>query len=221
MATPMAASKVAPAGLARTEHYGFAMSVDLEASLPTPIPLAAVMTTARGTLAELLGVDTTPELSVIVDRRYEQGRRMTVGRQLGEAELLSATIGHPIDPDPDGSPGSIHYEIDISGSNDGLWLMVIDHEPEAGGEVEAVFSPYRTCVSVVVATAMALAVADLAGGEFIDEQIQMLRPGHTDPRHVVTATRLPPGQDGFATGCERYLRQFPHLDGWPRDVSMP
>ncbi|WP_139307431.1 hypothetical protein [Micromonospora pattaloongensis] len=197
------------------------MSIDLEASLLRPVPLAAVLTAARSTLAELLGVDATPELSVVVDRRYEQGRRIAVGRRLGGVELLSTSIGDPITPESNGSLGSIHYEIDISGCNDGVWLMVIDHAPEAGGEVKALFSPYRTCVGVVVATAMALAVADLGGGEFIDEQIQMLRPGHTDPRHVVKVTRLPRDQGEFATRCERYLRQFPHLGDWPRDVSMP
>ncbi|MGC4763098.1 hypothetical protein ACLQ20_09625 [Micromonospora sp. DT46] len=197
------------------------MSIDLEASVPSPVLLADVLIAARSTLAELLGVDATPELSMIVDRRYEQGRRVSAGRRLGEAQLLSTTIGDPIEPESNGSPGSIHYEIDISGCNDGIWLMVIDHAPVAGGEVEAVFSPYRTCVSVVVATAMALAVAALGGGEFIDEQIQMLRPGHTDPRHVVTVTRLPHEPGDFAQRCERYLRQFPHLEDWPRSVSMP
>ncbi|MCO1593791.1 hypothetical protein M8C17_01275 [Micromonospora sp. RHAY321] len=197
------------------------MSIDLEASLPRPVPLAAVLTAARNTLTELLGVDATPGLSVVVDRRYEQGRRIAVGRRLGGSELLSTTIGDPIDPESNGSPGAIHYEIDITGCNDGVWLMVMDHAPEGGSEVEAVFSPYRTCVSVVVATAMALAVADLGGGEFIDDQIQMLRPGHTDPRHVVKVTRLPRDQGEFPARCERYLRQFPHLGDWPRDVSMP
>ncbi|MBM0255984.1 hypothetical protein [Micromonospora sp. 4G55] len=197
------------------------MSIDLEASVLRPVPLADVLTAARSTLAELLGMDAIPELSVVVDRRYERGRRVGVGRRLDEAQLLSTTIGDPIEAHSNGSTGSIHYEIDISGCNDGVWLMVIDHASEAGGEVEAVFSPHRTCVGVVVATAMALAIADLTGGKFIDEQIQMLRPGHTDPRHVVTVTRLPHEPGDFAQRCERYLRQFPHLGGWPRDVSMP
>ncbi|MEU6072283.1 hypothetical protein [Micromonospora sp. NPDC047074] len=208
-------------GVDAAGRYGFPVSIDLEAFLPRPVPFAAVMAAARSTLAELLGMDETPELHVVVDRRYEQGRRIAASRRLGSAELVSTAIGSPIDPKSNGSPGSIHYEIDISDSKDGVWLMLMDHAPGAGGDVGAVFSPYRTCVSVVVATAMALAVADLAGGEFIDEQIQMLRPGHTDPRHVVTATRLPRGQGAFVMRCERYLRQFPHLGGWPRAVSMP
>lgn len=189
--------------------------------MPSPVLLADVLSAARRILAELLGLDATPELSVIVDRRYDQGHRVGAGRRLDAAELLSTTIGGPIKPESEYSPGSIHYEIDISGCSDGVWLMVIDHAPVAGGEVAAVFSPYRTCVSVVVATAMTLAVADLAGGEFIDEQIQLLRPGHTDPHHVVSVTRLPQEPGDFAQRCERYLRQFPHLGGWPPTVSTP
>ncbi|WP_328380927.1 hypothetical protein OHQ88_23015 [Micromonospora zamorensis] len=196
------------------------MSVDLEATLARPISLAEMVTAARATLAELLGLDTTPELSVFTDRRYEQGRRVASGRRLDEAELRSTTIGDPLEREPNGMPASIHLEIGVSGFADGAWLLVIDHETETGGVPEAVFSPYRTCVSVVVALAMALAVADLTGGEFTDDQIQLLRPGHTHPRHMVTATRLPPESGDFAQRCERYLRQFAHLGEWPRDVAM-
>ncbi|WP_327032965.1 hypothetical protein [Micromonospora ureilytica] len=102
------------------------MSVDLEATLARPISLAEMVIAARATLAELLGLDTTPELSV----------------------------------------------------------------------------------------------ADRTGGQFIDDQIQLLRPGHTHPRHMVTATRLPPEPGEFTQRCERYLRQFTHLGAWPRTVSM-
>ncbi len=196
------------------------MSVDLEATLARPISLAELVTAAPATLAELLGVNTTPELSVVTNRRYEQGRRVAFGRRLDPAELRSTTIGDHIERMPNGMPGSIHLEIDVSGLEDGVWLLVIDHEPEAGGDPEAVFSPYRTCVGVVVALALALAVADLTGGQFTDDQIRLLRPGHTDPRQVVTATRLPPETGDFTERCERYLRQFAHLGGWPRDVSM-
>lgn len=196
------------------------MSVDLEATLARPISLAELMIAARATLAELLGLDTTPELSVFTDRRYEQGRRIAPGRRLDAAELRSTTIGDRLERQPNGMPGSIHLEIDVSGFEDGAWLLVIDHEPETGGDPDCVFSPYRTCVSVVVALAMALAVADRTGGQFTDDQIQLLRPGHTHPRHMVTATRLPPEPGEFTQRCERYLRQFTNLGGWPRDVSM-
>lgn len=196
------------------------MSVDLEATVARPISLAELVTAARATLAELLGITTTPELSVVTDRRYEQGRRVDSGRRLDAADLRATTIGDRIDRLPNGMPGSVHLEIDVPGFEDRVWLLVMDHEPETDGGPEAVFSPYRTCVSVVVALSLALAVADLTGGQFTDDQIRLLRPGHSDPRQVVTATRLPPEPGEFAERCERYLRQFAHLGGWPRDVSM-
>lgn len=171
-------------------------------------------------MAELLGVHSVPELSIAADSRYEQGRRVTIGRQLSWAELDSTTIGEPLEPESDTEPGSLHYDIDISGCHDGLWLMVIDHQPEYGSEIEAVFSPYRTCVSVVVATALALTVAELAGGKFTDE-IHMLQPHSSDPRHVITTTHLPRTVHEFPAACERWLRQFPNLRDWPSNVSMP
>jgi hypothetical protein len=197
------------------------VSVDLEATLPRPLTLAAVLAATRGMLAELLGLDAVPGLCVVADRRYEQGRRLCEGRRLTGPELLSTVIGGPIEQVDEEPPNSVHYEVDVAGGNDTVWMMVIDHLPEAGGEVEAVFSPNRTCVGVVTATALALAVASLAGGEFIDEQIGMLRPRSSEPAHVVAATRLPPVSDDFVRACERYLRQFPHLNGWPASASMP
>ncbi|MFD6680806.1 hypothetical protein [Micromonospora parva] len=196
------------------------MSVDLEATVARPISLAELVTAARATLAELLGITTTPELSVVTDRRYEQGRRVDSGRRLDAAEMRTTTIGDRIDRNPDGMPGAVHLEVDVAGFEDRVWLLVIDHEPETDSGPDAVFSPYRTCVSVVVALAMALAVADLTGGQFTDDQIQLLRPSRPDPRQMVTATRLPPEPGEFAERCESYLRQFAHLRGWPPDASM-
>ncbi|GAB3980501.1 hypothetical protein V1634_15125 [Plantactinospora veratri] len=197
------------------------MSVDLAATLARPTTLAALLAGTRRTLTELLGPVPAPELDLVADRRYVQGQRVDPGRRLDPAELAGTSIGDPIPAESATSPGTAHYEIDVPASGDGVWLTVIDHLPEAGGGVEAVFSPYRTCVGVVLATALALTGAELTGGEFVDEQIRMLRPGPTAPRRFVAATRLaPPPDDDFAAACERYLRQFPTLDGWPRSRSM-
>ncbi|SCL45647.1 hypothetical protein GA0070606_0819 [Micromonospora citrea] len=197
------------------------MSVDLEATLPRPLTLAAVLTAARDTLTDLLGLDAVPGLHVVADRRYERGRRLCEGRRLTGPELLSTVIGGPVEQADEEPPNSVHYEVDVDGGNDTVLVMVIDHLPEAGGGTEAVFSPPRTCVGVVTAVALALAVADLAGGRFVDDQIGMLRPRSPDPAHVVASTRLPPGNDDFVRACERYLRQFAHLNGWPASPSMP
>jgi hypothetical protein len=46
-----------------------------------------------------------------------------------------------------------------------------------------------------------------------------------DPERFIelTSTRAPVnrGETGFTARCEQFLRQFPRLDGWPADVSLP
>jgi hypothetical protein len=117
-----------------------------------------------------------------------------------------------------------HFEIDVPATGDGVRLMVADYHHEQFGELRgyrhAVFSPYRTCVGVAVATGLALAAAQLACGEYLDEQIRMLRPQVHEPGQVINRTRLPQGSGDFAAQCEKYLRQFPDLNGWPQDCSM-
>ena len=110
--------------------------------------------------------------------------------------------------------------------------MVVDHPrlPVIGGgdlvgdpgeSVEAVFSPYRTCVGVVAATSLALAAARGSGGEFVDIEVGLLEEQPvSDPAEFIAMTRLArSGRDGFEARCEAYLRQFANLRGWPRDVS--
>ncbi len=60
---------------------------------------------------------------------------------------------------------------------------------------------------MTLATGLALATAQLAGGRYIDEQIGMLSGRHK-PGQVISRTRLPEGGDDFALQCEKYLRQF-------------
>lgn len=195
--------------------------MDLEATLPKPIAMAAVIDQARRNLSTLLAVDTVPDLMVFVDRHYQQGVRTEPGRCLDAAGLAATVIGGPIPADETGLSA---FEIDVPATGDGVWLMVIDVDDELGGcrsDWRAVFSPYRTCVGVAVANALALAVAQLADGEYLDEEIRMLRPQVHDPGEVINHSRLPePGSD-FAAQCEKYLRQFPDLNGWPRTRSFP
>lgn len=200
------------------------MSVDLEATLHTPVTLAALLDRARTILSGLLGITTVPDLGVFVDRRYQQGKRIGPGRCLDAAGLAATVIGDPIAPDGADGAGSIHFEIDVPATGDGVRLMVIDfHDEQFGkssGPQHAVFSPYRTCVGVAVAAGLALAAAQLAHGEYLDEEIRMLRPGVHEPSQVINRTRLPEGNSDFAAQCERYLRQFPDLNGWPQVRSM-
>ncbi|MEV7553117.1 hypothetical protein AB0N89_26200 [Amycolatopsis sp. NPDC089917] len=200
------------------------MSVDLEATLRQPITLAAMIEQTRTTLSDLLGVTDVPDLEVFADRQYRQGARTDPGRRLDAAGLAAAVIGDPIAPGESGLSGGVHFEIDVPATGDGVSLMVIDHRHEQFGEYRhrcAVFSPDRTCVGVVVATGLALAAARLARGEYLDEEIRMVRPGLTEPDQVVDQTRLAEGGSDFAARCETYLRQFPGLGGWPRDRSIP
>lgn len=96
--------------------------------------------------------------------------------------------------------------------------MVMDFSTRDAKRIEAIFTPTRTCVGVVSATALALAAASCGGGEFFDE-ITMLQPPEPDVRRVIERTRLADRGTTFADRCERYMRQFGHLNGWPSDVS--
>ncbi|WP_305783950.1 hypothetical protein [Symbioplanes lichenis] len=71
----------------------------------------------------------------------------------------------------------------------------------------------------ILAEAFALAAARLSGGELHDWEHDRLR-GITDPDEAIRLTRLPPGAGDFGERCERYVRQFANLNGWPRDRSM-
>lgn len=198
-----------------------AVSLDLTATLRKPVPLAAVVERGRRTLADLLGTTTAPDLVVFADRGYRRGVRTDPGRRLGAAELDATVIGGPIPPDGGGPFGSVHFEIDVPATGDGVRLMVIDYHDEGIARYrEAAFSPYRTCVGVVVATGLALAAARVADGEYVDEEIAVLTPPVREPDRFVDRTRLTGGSGDFAARCEEYLRQFPALRDWPADRSM-
>lgn len=92
---------------------------------------------------------------------------------------------------------------------------VRDEDPR----IEAVVSPTRTCVGVVLATAVALGAAVAGGGEFVDMEIVMLDGVAWDPDRFIELARLPDGIGDFAARCEQFMRQFPQLGGWPRDRS--
>lgn len=200
------------------------MSVDLAATLRQPITLAAMLERTRTILSDLLGIARVPDLEIFVDRQYQQGVRTTPGRCLDAAELAAAVIGDPIAPDATDLDDGAHFEIDVPTTGDQVRLMVIDLHDEEFGEDRlhrhALFSPCRSCVGVAVATCLALAVAQLARGEYLDDEICMLRPGVRETDRVIDRTRLSEGGSDFAAQCEKYLRQFPDLNGWPPARSV-
>lgn len=175
------------------------------------MPLGAVVGRARALLPALLALPGAPELVVVAGREFEQGTVVGPGRPLDDAELATIVVGDRMPDDR-----SDFFHVDIPATGDGVQLMVMDHDPE----VVAYLSPYRTCVGVVVGVGLALAVAQVSGGRYVDGDIGMV--GHTgnDAGEVLARTRLrEPGTD-FEEQCVRYVRQFAHLNGWPRDRSM-
>jgi hypothetical protein len=197
------------------------VSVDLGATLGKSITLGAVVDESHAILAALLGVAAVPDLAVFVDREYDRGVRVGPGRRLGVTELAATIVGDPIAPEPNGMSGSVHFEVDLPSTGDGVFFTVIDHTGEAAdGHRHVVLSPNRTCVGVVLATSLALAAALRSNGDYVDDEIRMLRPPVRDPVEVIGRTRLSGVGNDFAARCEQYLRQFPGLGGWPPDRSM-
>jgi len=205
------------------------MSVDLVATMREPITLDVLVATARETMADLLGLAAAPPLAVFADRQYQQGRQVDLGRRLSGAELGAVLIGEPIPGPWPERPSTCHFEFEVGDAGDGAWLMVVDYSDvpvigdraDSGDMVEAVFTPHRTCVGVVVAASLALAAARCGGGEFVDTEVMMLEPLVPDPIAVIAMTRLARSEDlGFAARCQVYLRQFARLGGWPRDVTL-
>jgi hypothetical protein len=198
------------------------VSVDLAAELPARVSLAAVLERARDVLRALLGLHSEPpELAVIDGWRVENHSRVSSGRLLSPQELASTMIGERI-PLVDGkTAGSVTFEVDLVGGKDRAYVMVIDLAGVQGMEpcIEAVVSPTRTCVGVVLATAIALGAASASGGEFVDVEIVMLDGVAWDPARFIELARLADGAGDFEARCEQFMRQFPGLNGWPKDRS--
>lgn len=187
------------------------MSVDLVATLPRPVTLAAVVNTACATLAELLALGAPPELRVINFALNERGAAIQPGWQLAAAELHDVALGVP--------GAEVFVQVTV-GSRDAVWLMDGEFHPDGDGGMVLSVSPSRTCVGVALATGITLAAALAADGDFIDDEMGMLRPPVRDPRLVLARTRLSTPALDLAPASERYLRQFTHLGGWPDAVAI-
>lgn len=196
------------------------VSADIVAGLRVPISLAMLLGGGHHTLMELLGGVAVPELVLYAHpgplRHAQRGR----GRRVAGAELEQTTVGEPI-AGPDNAPvGSVLYEIRVP-TGDLTWLWLFDQRMFGSGRVEAVFTPRRSCIGVVLATSLALGAALSSGGDFVDINIMMLGPPGATAQEFLGRTRLPDPGTGFIEQCERYMRQFTNLGGWPPDVSMP
>jgi hypothetical protein len=205
------------------------MSVDLVGTMYAPVRLDVLVASARETLAQLLGLKAVPVIDVIVDRTFDQGHLVDAGRRLRHQELGAILVGEQALGSPGECPSERDFDFRVAALRDTVRLIVfdprepLDHEaPHQRREpVEAVFSPTRTCVGVVTAAALALAAGSLGGGKFIDAEISMAQPPESDPARMIELTRLRDRGDDLDARCERYMRRFPRLNGWPRDVRLP
>ncbi|MGW1673184.1 hypothetical protein [Streptomyces sp. NPDC002324] len=206
------------------------MSVDLVGTMHTPVPLDVLVDAAGETLARLLGLKAAPVIEVVAERRFELGRPVHEGRRLLHRELGTLLIGERATHSADQRPHERDVDFRVTGWEDTVGLIVfdpcevLDHEEVTDEQlepVEAVFSPERTCVGVVTATALALTAGSLGGGRFVDAEISMLPRPESNPARMVELTRLPDRGDDFVERCERFMRQFARLNGWPRDVRLP
>jgi hypothetical protein len=136
----------------------------------------------------------------------EQGFAIRPGRRLAGAELPDIVLG---------VPGAQMYARVDAGGEDGAWLMDGEHHPHGDEGMVLSVSPTRTSVGVLLATGLALAAAVHSGGDFIDDEIGMLRPPVREPRAVIARTRLAGPPRDLLSASDTYLRQFPHLGGWP------
>jgi hypothetical protein len=197
------------------------VSVDVVAELARPVSLASVLECAADALKALLGMDSAPGLEVIDGWRIEDHLRVSSGRPLSAEDLAATMIGYRIPPAESEIAGSLTFAVDLVGAKDRAYVMVIDLTDVRGTDpgIEAAVSPTRTCVGVVLATAVALGAAIASGGKFVDVEIVMLDGVAWDPARFIELAGLPDGVGDFAARCEQFMRQFPQLGGWPRDRS--
>jgi hypothetical protein len=134
------------------------VSVDLCATIQTPVSLQTVVGTAGAMLCDLLGLTSVPQIKVFADPLFEQGRRIREGRLVEDDALAAETVG--------GRMSAGYFEFRIPETGDSAWFFVAADE----GKLDAVFSPTRTCVGVVLATALALATAHHGRGAPRQEQ---------------------------------------------------
>lgn len=197
------------------------MSVDVVGVLAKPVSLASVLERTVEALKALLGLDVVPELAVIDGWHVKEHLRVSSGQLLDAKSLEAMVIGDRIPAAAGEMAGSLTFEVDLVGVKDRAFVMVTDLTVVEAVEpcIEAIVSPTRTCVGVVLATAVALGAAIASDGEFVDIEIVMLDGVAWEPAHFIELARLTEGVGDFGERCEQFMRQFPHLEGWPKDRS--
>lgn len=204
------------------------MSVDVSSYFGRPVSLAAVVDRVADVLSALLRLDLKAVPSVRVSGGWASSE--DPWQALDRSALENLIVGGPLSRDSDDGD-SPAFTIHIDGLADAAWLMITDHaddddlRPQIMGNV----SPQRTCVGVVLALAVVLGIGIASDGKLHEDwQIPMtdfVEEPVDDPERFIELTRASSSgsrhDEAFAARCERFLRQFPRLGGWPRDVSLP
>jgi hypothetical protein len=206
------------------------VSVDFSAVPRVPVRLDRVSDTTSEVLRKLTGFADPPSPVFIADVVRDGGRVVSQGRRLVRADLEAITL--PSEYENVGERllgtrlGSYDYDVMLEGLVERSSILVIGLPgrtlPTRGGTVDVLVSPTRTCVGLVMTIALALAIALESQGEFDDGEVMLLgRPGPRDPRIFIDTTQATWQPTDFIKGCTSFMRQFPALQGWPPDASLP
>jgi len=188
--------------------------------------MAAIIDRAAGVLGDLLGLDHESVPGLLVSEGW--ARPEAPWQPLDRPVLEQLIVGGPL-PRHSAKRDSPAFTIHLHGMADAAWLMIMDHDEDyEPGQVVGYVCSQRTCVGVALAIAVALGIALASDGKlhewqlridsFVDEPVD-------SPGRFIELTHAPASASrddtGFAARCELFLRQFPRLGGWPKDVSLP
>jgi hypothetical protein len=177
------------------------VSVDFEATASKSMTVEDLVSTSGAILAELVGIDDLPPLSIVRGVKRRSGAVVRAGTPVRDPGLVRIGPGEP--------DHSLEV-LDEAGAD--LVQLIVSDVP---GAWRLVASPRRTGRGVVNAIALALGAAFLGDGEFIDDDLQLLGRVEPSPARFVAATKLGPEHPPSGDPYQRYLRQFPRLEGWP------
>jgi hypothetical protein len=177
-------------------------------------------------LSDLLGLDHESVPGLLVSEGW--GRTEAPWQPLDRPALEQLIVGGPLSRHS-AKQDSLAFTIHVHGMADAAWLTVMDHDDgHAPRQIVGYVSPQRTCVGVALAIAVALGIALASDGKLHEWQLRIDsfadEPVDSPGRFIeLTHAPAPASRDdtGSAARCELFLRQFPRLGGWPRDVSLP
>ncbi len=204
------------------------MSVDLGVRrLKTDSSLEDVFDAATEFMRTFSRCDETPVFEAWSGVRYRRGFVVDTGRRLSSSDLAETRIPSDFRDVVANDVGKrvAVYEVGLAGYQERTLFWIFGWAPgdqEPGPSVDVSCSPTRTCVGVVMALSVALAVAKQCEGLFVDESMILLdRPAPTSPLEFVELTNARrPSAQNFVDGCVTFLRSLPAMTGWPSDAVL-